>query len=163
MNSKGQVNYIFIIGVIYGLTSKKHRCVEAVKFYDTKTKESDIVSLNVVGERIKRGEPIVGVRFKNLVTYNEKRRDFINNETVYLDIMHYDHRQMSELNGAGEVIKKGKEIIIGMKEIDEKEMCVVMDADCNIRYVDKETAVKEKLLGVIRKSFLKESRMLIDI
>ena len=163
MNSKGQVNYIFIIGVIYGLTSKKHRCVEAVKLHDTKTKESDIVSLNVVGERIKRGEPIVGARFKNLVTYNEKRRDFINNETVYLDIMHYDHRQMSELNGAGEVIKKGKEIIIGMKEIDGVEKCVVMDADCNIRYVDKETAVKEKLLGVIRKSFLKESRMLIDI
>lgn len=163
MNSKGQVNYIFIIGVIYGLTSKKHRCVEAVKLFDTKTQESDIVSLNEVGKRLKCGEPIVGARFKHLVTYNEKRRDFINNETVYLDIMHYDHRQMSELNGAGEVIKKGKEIIIGMKEIDEVEKCILINSSCEIRYVDKETAVKEKLLGVIRKSFLKESRMLIDI
>ena len=163
MSVKGKENYIFIIGVIYGLNTKKRRYVEAVKIFDTKTKESSIISMAILHKRLRNEEKIVGARIKDYITYNEKRKDFINNQIVYLDLRNYDYRQLSEINGAGEVIKKGKDIIIGMKEIDEKEMCVVMNADCNIRYVDKETAIKEKLLGVIRDTFLKESKVLIDI
>ena len=151
---------IFVIGLIYGENNK----VEAVSLYERDTKKGYMQSIKTVGARIQRGEQIHGVNIREEVRFNDSIQDFKVTVSPYMDLSKFDHRKMNVLNGAGQVIFPGKDVIIGtMTEDDGTEYCVVVDSDYKLRKVKREDAIKQGLLGTFRNTILKVCKKEVQI
>lgn len=153
---------IFILGIIYGVNDFNKKYIEAVNVYDVQNKIGYLQSFKRIADRYLQGEPIIGLTVKNFrrVT-GPYPLDFEYEPKVYLDKMKYDFRKLSEIDGDGRVLKQGKDVIIGMKEIEGELKCVVIDNYYNIRYISREKAIEEKLVGVTKNSFFKESKVVL--
>lgn len=150
-------NRIFIIGIIYGTNDRNKKVIEALSLYDREQKKGYIQSYEKVTQRFINGEPIVGIRMKNDVRYDTRYDDYNINTYSVLDIMKYNYKKLPVLDGSGKVIEPGKDVIIGTKIIDGTEKFVVVNTSYKLRYLSKEEALQEKLLGVIRNTFFVES------
>lgn len=152
----------FIIGIVYGVNGKGKEIIEAVQIYNPITKESSIESLSSIKKRILEGQEIVGARLKAIKRYSAKEEGFIVSETPILNKTVYNYSKLSKLNGMGEIIEKGKDVIIGTKKDGNQLKYIVINNSLETRYLDKEEVIKEKFVGVIRDVIGKPSQIEIE-
>lgn len=156
-----QENRIFIIGLMYSINGKNKQYLEALNLYDRKNKKGYMQSVEKVMQRFLAGEPIVGIKVKTTTVFDYKMQDFkIINHPQLSRI--YDYRQLSVIDNTGKVLKQGKDVIIGIKVVDGAEKCVVVNNSYEERILDKQEAIKNKLIGVRRESFYRPSMELIS-
>ena len=152
----------FIIGLVYGINEKGKEVIEAVQLYNPVTHQSKIESLNNIKKRIRDGQQIVGARIKDIKRFSEKEESFVLNEIVVLNKTVYNHTKLSKLNGKGEVLEKGKEVVVGTKKIDDQLKFIIINNSLETQYLDKEEVVKERYVGVIRDVIGKPSQIEIE-
>lgn len=156
---------IFIIGLIYGINNNNKECIDAFKLFDRKMKRVYIQSFEKTAKEFMEGRKIVGLRLKE----KEKLHEDGNLESLkypVLSLMNYDCRELPLLNGKGEVIKPGKEIVIGkIRTVDRTRYAILNanEADVDFRFASKEEVIQEELLGTIRDAILKPSDDFVNI
>ena len=146
----------FVIGLIY-----EGDKVEALSLYNSENKKGSIESINTVKERLQKGEKIHGVHLREELRC--KSGNFKVRSYVELDIMRFDYRKMHVLNGAGEIITTGKDVIIGAIMENDTYYCVVVNSNYELRKVKKEDAISQKLLGTFRNTILKVCQKKVEI
>ncbi|MBR4981972.1 MAG: hypothetical protein IKY94_05380 [Lachnospiraceae bacterium] len=142
----------FIIGVVYSDDNK----IEALSLYERDSKKGYLQSLKTVTERVIQGENILGISIREEVKFSNAIQDFVVNNYPVLDIGNFNYMKLNVLNGAGQVIFPGKDVIVGTTvEEDGTEYCVVVNSDYELRKVKKEDAIKQNLVGTFRETILR--------
>ena len=149
----------FIIGVVYEVNGKGKEVLDAVQLYNPVTHKANLESLKNVKKRLDEGQEVVGIRLKVIKRYSAKEEDFIVNEIPILNKTIYNHNKLSRLNGKGEVIEKGKEVVVGTKMIDGQLKYMIVNNLLEIKYLDKEEVIKGNYVGVIRDVIGKPSQI----
>lgn len=152
----------FIIGVVYGINEKGKEVLEAVQLYNPDTKQSSIESLRNIKQRVLDGQNVVGVRLKAVKRYSTKEEEFVVNEVLVLNKTIYNCNKLSKLNGKGEVLEKGKEVVIGTKKIGNQLKYMIINNSLEIKCLDKEEVIKGKYVGVMRDVIGKPSQIEIE-
>lgn len=140
----------FLIGVVY-----EGKNIEAVSLYDRETKKGYLQSLKNVVKRIQNGEKILGISVRDEVKFVPTLQDFKIVSNPVLDKSWFNYKEMNILNGAGEVVFPGKDVIVGTLTEDDTEYCVVVNSNYELRKIKKEDAIQQKLIGTFRKTILK--------
>lgn len=142
----------FIIGVVYSDDNK----IEAVSLYERDSKKGYLQSLKTVTERVIQGENILGISIREEVKFSNAIQDFVVNNYPVLDTGNFNYMKLNVLNGAGQVIFPGKDVIVGTTvEEDGTEYCVVVNSNYELRKVKKEDAIKQNLVGTFRDTILR--------
>lgn len=142
----------FIIGVVYSDDNK----IEALSLYERDSKKGYLQSLKTVTERVIQGENILGISIREEVKFSNAIQDFVVNNYPVLDIGNFNYMKLNVLNGAGQVIFPGKDVIVGTTvEEDRTEYCVVVNSNYELRKVKKEDAIKQNLVGTFRDTILR--------
>lgn len=149
----------FIIGLIEGKDRKGKAIIEAIQLYNPNTKQANIESLESLKKRLKRGEEIIGVRLNYVRRYASNSIGFELSELMAFDKVIYDYRRLSKLNGKGEVIEQGKDVVVGTKRIDDTLKFIVVSNNLDLRYLTREEVINEKLVGSIRDKIGKASQI----
>ena len=149
----------FIIGLIEGKDRKGKAIIEAIQLYNPNTKQANIESLESLKKRLKRGEEIIGVRLNYVRRYASNSIGFELSELIAFDKVIYDYRRLSKLNGKGEVIEQGKDVVVGTKRIDDTLKFIVVSNNLDLRYLTREEVINEKLVGSIRDKIGKASQI----
>lgn len=140
-------NNILLIGVLYEKDlSYNIDKIAAVKIYDRKMKKSELISTNNLIKRLESGINIIGVKVE---------KDKYKNATAVFSKGVLDYRKLSEVNGEGKIIKKKKDVILGMKH----GKYLVIDSELNERLLTKEEIYKEKPYGFYGNVILNECRI----
>ena len=142
----------FIIGVVYSDDNK----IEALSLYERDSKKGYLQSLKTVTERVIQGENILGISIREEVKFSNAIQDFVVNNYPVLDTGNFNYMKLNVLNGAGQVIFPGKDVIVGTTvEEDGTEYCVVVNSNYELRKVKKEDAIKQNLVGTFRDTILR--------
>lgn len=137
--------HIFIIGII---GEKK---IEAIKTYNIKTKECTIESVESLKKRIVSGEKVIGASVKYSLRYNVQKNEYTIRASLIFDNSVYRCKSADILNGKGEIIIPGKEVIIGMIESKDSDIYIAMNGNAEQRYVNEKDAIDQQLRGVTYK------------
>lgn len=142
----------FIIGVVYSDDNK----IEALSLYERDSKKGYLQSLKTVTERVIQGENILGISIREEVKFSNAIQDFVVNNYPVLDTGNFNYMKLNVINGAGQVIFPGKDVIVGTTvEEDGTEYCVVVNSNYELRKVKKEDAIKQNLVGTFRDTILR--------
>lgn len=154
----------YIVGVLYEKSDRSKDKLVAVKLFDLSTKSCRIESLNLLLNRIKRDETeVYGVRIKTEVKYNNNIEDFKVKEYCVLTKSPYDCRKLPVLNGNGEIILDGKDVVIGLDENNQSNKYMVVNSNGEIRLLSKEEVIENDYVGVNRKVITKHSNEYINL
>lgn len=152
MRKKNKKPVTFIIGVVYSDDNK----IEALSLYERDSKKGYLQSLKTVTERVIQGENILGISIREEVKFSNAIQDFVVNNYPVLDTGNFNYMKLNVLNGAGQVIFPGKDVIVGTTvEEDGTEYCVVVNSNYELRKVKKEDAIKQNLVGTFRDTILR--------
>ena len=152
----------FIIGLVYEINGKGKEVLNAVQLYNPVKHESNLESIQNVKKRVEDGQEVVGIRLKAIKRYSSKEGEFIVNEIPVLNKTIYNYNKLSKINGKGEVIEKGKEVVVGTKKVDGQLKYMIVNNLLEIKYLDKEEVIKGSYVGVIRDVIGKPSQIEIE-
>lgn len=148
----------YIVGLIYEKNERSKDKLVAVKMFDLSTMSCRIESLNLLLSRIKKDEAeIYGVRVKTEVRYRSNIENFKVKEYCVLTKSPYDCRKLPILNGNGEIILDGKDVVIGLDENNQSNKYMVVNSNGEIRLLSKEEVIENDYVGVNRKGITKHS------
>ena len=153
----------FILGVIEGEDKKGRSVIEAVKIYNPITDECSIKSLNTIMKEIDSGNEIIGAHIRETRQFCESKEEYKIIRELVVKSQYYKTSDLSRLNGAGEVIKPGKAVVIGSIEKNGKEKFVVITASLKKQYLSKEDVIDGGYIGVHRKQIMRASQTRLDL
>lgn len=143
------IDRIFIIGLVYGINNNDHENVESLKLFDRKRIKVYTQSFNKTAEQFLEGVNIIGLVEKDESSLLDEWT-FEDKKYPMLNATNYDYKKLPVLNENGDVIKPGKEIVIGKIKIVSRTRYVVLNAnhtDVDFRLADRDEVLKEELLG----------------
>lgn len=146
--------YTFMIGVIYRHDNKK---IEAIKTYNIKNRECRIDSLEAIKYRMENGERIAGISLSYTLVYNSKENGYLIKSNLHFEGAIYNYKHLDVINGKGRVVHPGKEVIIGMYEGEHEKLFIAMNGNGEVRYLSKNEAIEQRLMGVTRNTICVKS------
>lgn len=153
----------FILGIIESEDKKGRPVIEAVKIYNPFTEESKLESLNTLMQEIDAGKEIIGARIRETRRYNESREEHIINREVLVKSQYFKTSELARLNGAGDIIKPGKAVVVGCIDKHGKEKFIVVTASLKKQYLTKEEVIDGEYIGVYRRNIMRASQTRLDL
>lgn len=153
----------FILGVIESEDKKGRPTIEAVQVYNPVKEESSLKSLNTLMKEIDTGKEIIGARIRETRQFCESKEEFLIKRELIVKSQYFKTSELSKLNGAGEVIKPGKAVVVGCLEKKGKEKFVVITASLKKQYLSKEDVINGGYVGVYRGQIMRASQVRLDL
>lgn len=152
----------FIVGIIYDYNSEKNnRVISAVAVYDRENKKGTIQSINKIIQQLKAGEKIAGIELKQDCKFIQgEKMEYKTIEKPAFDMIKYKYQRLPVLNGKGEVIKSGKDVVVGRLDVDRY---ITVNSEFKEKCMLKNDILNKQLVGVTNNGIAYESsELLID-